>query len=818
MFFQRGAVFFGLCLLVLLPCGVASAAQGPGDLIDFTQSVVLREVSNPVVASASHVLIDEVRDRTGIRLSTVTTLDRNTPAIILGTRDGLPVATPVYPAGVAVPEQEEGFALWIDNDSDAAPRVYVVGHDGRGVLYGVGRLLRALEMRSGSLVLDPDFRIATAPKDRIRGHQLGYRDANNTWDAWNVGQFEQYIRDLIVFGTNSIELIPNFDEDLRASPHMPLTTSEMNSRLCKVIDSYGLDVWAWHALRGDVSDETHAQEELKRARHVFQELPVLDAVFVPGGDPGDTPPVALMPFLAKFAAELRDVHPDAELWVSTQGFEPDQNDFFFNYLATEKPDWLTGVIFGPWAKMNLEEIRERTPQQYRVRSYPDITHTVRCQYPVPHWDRAFAHTLGREPANPRPMAEAHIHNREIALSEGFITYSDGVNDDVNKMIWSACGWDPQVDVQAVLRDYSRYFFGPDFAADGAAGLLAEENNWAGPLEANTGVDETLKHWQAMENRADPKLLGNWRFQLGLLRAYYDAYVKARLAQASDAESRAYAELAKAPEVGATAALDAAENALAMYDKFPAAPDLRMRIDELGKQLFESIGMQLSVEKYGASGKERGAVLDGLDSPLNDRAWLQAQFAAIRAESKPETQLADIERLVKWEQPTPDALYDDLGNGQKEPHLVYQKTWAEDPGFVESPQDEFSRSPLEPQDPLQLEPKAGPRSSKGPPPRLSWLDQGETLFRTDLLMHYDHLDPTKTYTLRAVYAGRFHATMKLMADDVYEVHGPIPYSEPTEVREFPIPPEATKDGVLDLRWIKVEGRGPQVAEVWLVPNP
>jgi hypothetical protein len=799
-------------IIPALLCAPAVFAQPQ---VDLSGAVILREVSNPVVAKASTMLIEEVRTRTGIRLQTSTRLDDRSPAIILGTRDGAPGSTPTYPPGISVPAKEEGYALWVENG--AAPRVYVIGHDARGVLFGVGRLLRALEMRSNELTLDPALQVASAPHNRIRGHQLGYRDANNTWDSWTVHQFEQYIRDLIVFGANAIELIPD-TSGKDNSPLMKMSTTEMNAKLCRVIESYGIDVWTWHALNGDMAEAEDAERELETSRAVFQRLPVLDAVFVPGGDPGDTAPIHLMPFLEKFAANLHQVHPDAELWLSTQGFEIEDCDYFFNYLATEKPTWLTGVIFGPWAKMNLKEIHERTPKEYRIRTYPDITHTVRCQYPVPNWDRAFANTLGREPANPRPVAQAHIHGMEVPLSEGFITYSDGVNDDVNKIVWTARGWDPEMDVKEILRQYGRYFYGADFADDAVDGLLGQEINWKGPLASNASVDETLARWQAMEQRADEDMLRkNWRFQMGLLRAYYDAYLKARLAQESDAEAKAYAELAKAGDTGAATAVDAAQKALALYDGSPAAPELRARLDELGKQLFESIGAQLSVEKYGASGMQRGAVIDGLDQPINDRLWLEAQFASILAEADPAKQHAEIERIVNWEVPAPGALYDDLGNAQKEPHLVYQKTWAEDPGFVESPQDEFANYQIEPEVLANRKPPDAPLPANEVPPRLSWLDQAQGLFRTDLLMRYEGLDPETTYTLRTVYAGRFHATMKLMADEEFEVHGPIPQSETPEVSEFEIPAEATKDGVLDLRWIKVEGRGPQVAEVWLVPN-
>ena len=34
-------------------------------------------------------------------------------------------------------------------------------------------------------------------------------------------------------------------------------------------------------------------------------------------------------------------------------------------------------------------------------------------------------------------------------------------------------------------------------------------------------------------------------------------------------------------------------------------------------------------------------------------------------------------------------------------------------------------------------------------------------------------------------------------------------------EFVIPHEATKDGVLNLEWQRLTGRGTQVAEVWLI---
>ena len=70
-------------------------------------------------------------------------------------------------------------------------------------------------MDRDSLSTDDDLEIATAPKYPIRGHQLGYRPKTNSYDGWNVAQWEQYMRDLAVFGTNAIELIPPLNSTLR---------------------------------------------------------------------------------------------------------------------------------------------------------------------------------------------------------------------------------------------------------------------------------------------------------------------------------------------------------------------------------------------------------------------------------------------------------------------------------------------------------------------------------------------------------------------------------------------------------------------------
>src|SRR5207302_6800522 len=304
-------------------------------------------------------------------------------------------------------EGPEGYRIRVKRGKGPS-LVFVVGNDARGVLFGVGHLLRALRMKSGVVTLPDDFNVATAPRYRLSGHQLGYRPKTNSYDAWDVARWEQYIRDLVVFGCNAIELIPPRSDDDSNSPHFPLPTMEMMVAMSRLANEYGLDVWIWYpAMDRDYADLKTVEFALKEWGEVFKKLPRIDAVFVPGGDPGHTQPKYLMALLEKQTKVLHQYHPKAQMWVSPQAFTQEWLDEFIEILQKEQPAWLSGVVFGPQVRINLPRLRELVPKRYPIRRYPDITHSLHCQYPVADWDVAYALTEAREGINPRPEAEAH---------------------------------------------------------------------------------------------------------------------------------------------------------------------------------------------------------------------------------------------------------------------------------------------------------------------------------------------------------------------------------------------------------------------------
>jgi hypothetical protein len=569
-----------------------------------------------------------------------------------------------------------------------------------------------------------------------------------------------------------------------------------------ILDKYDLDVWIWYpALDDDYTDPAQEEFALKEWDNVFAKMPRIDVIFVPGGDPGHTPPKVLFPFLEKQAAALKRHHPEAEMWMSPQGFTGQWMTDFYD-LLNEEPEWLGGIALGPWLRDDLFTLRKKIPARYPMRRYPDITHSLSCQYPVHEWDLAYALTQHREVINPRPVAQTAIFRKYDEATPDFLTYSEGVNDDVNKIIWSGLGWDRNADPYDTLRRFSRYFIGPEYADSFAQGLLALERNWEGRLLTNVGVETTLQQFQAMEKGASPQDLLNWRFQQGLYRAYYDAYNRRRLIYETDLEKKAMDELRAARQLGSLRALDRAEAVLEKAVTDRVATHLRQRVFELAEAQFQSIRAQLDVERYKAIRVGRGANLALIDNPLNNRLWLKEQFAEIRANEDEDERRATIQAILDWTNPGPGGFYDDLGRITAQPHLVPGKAYEDDPQYFESPQMAFGCRPGY---------------------RLSWCDFADGLYGYEVKLQYPHLDPDAEYRLKVVFSGSLgrgdRQVMVRLTGDGEEI-SVIPKPRPIAPVEIDIPAELTGDGVLTIGCTGAAGRGGpgrgcQIAEIWLI---
>jgi hypothetical protein len=251
-------------------------------------------------------------------------------------------------------------------------------------------------------------------------------------------------------------------------------------------------------------------------------------------------------------------------------------------------------------------------------------------------------------------------------------------------------------------------------------------------------------------------------------------------------------------------LEEADRILARGLIEPAGAPLRQRVRELAEALFQSIRMQLAVEKYQAEAVDRAANLDTLEAPVSDLPWLRAQIASIKKLNTPAEQLTAIHQLVSRTDPGPGGFYDELGNPQNRPHLVTGPGSWEDPEFRSSALTGFSY----------------PDHLGGLAP-VAWKRWAESLFDAPLKMQYADLDPEAAYKIRVVYSGDTRRIrIRLVANDQHEIHPLLDRPSPPKPLEFGLPPEATGSGRLTLTWTREQGlggngRGCQVAEVWIL---
>jgi hypothetical protein len=791
----------------------AGAHMAQAQAVDCTQAAVVASPRASIPEqTAISVLLEETAKRTGQHWNAVTSIrygQQHGCLILAATAARLPTLLPPALAAVKrnTPDKPESFSLqtlpWHGRET-----IVIEGRDSRGLLYGIGALLRTMELSPNKAILPQQLHLAESPQKPIRGHQLGYRAKNNTYDAWTLAQFEQYIRELAIFGTNTIQLIAPESDDAPSSPLFPAPALETLIGTSKILDRYGLDCSIFYPeMENDYAKPEDTARELARFETLFRQIPRVDSIWIPGGDPGHTPPALLFPLVEKEATILRKYHPQAKIYISAQGMDAAHFEDFY-HLLDQHPAWLTGVFFGPQSRDSFETQRHRIPARYPILFYPDIAHTMHAQFPVPEWDPVFALTEGREPINPRPKAEGAIYQHFEPLQDGVITYSEGVNDDVNKFLWTQWSWNSTASIETILHQYSRFFLGPEWVERFSTGLVDLECDWRGPILTNSSITTAVNEFEAMQHDpASPR--DNWRFELALERAHYDAFLKARLTAEAAQQQEAFEALSDAQRIGSEQAISHGQAALNAATTEQASTE-RIQVFALADNLYHHIGMQLSTKLYGASYWERGANLDRVDIPLNDRVWLEKQLTLIAQLPTEAERLQAIADLLRWNEPTPGTLHDDLGSPANEPHLVRllegDGSYSEDPELYQQPIDGVSdHTPLD-----------GARWSQ--------LTNAETLYETPLRLNYDHLDPARHYRLRVTYGGEdYTATIGILANNSIVIEPVHTRSTNPETLEFDIPQSATSNGKLTLAFTRPtgtggSGRGHQVAETWLIPQP
>lgn len=544
-----------------------------------------------------------------------------------------------------------------------ATALLTVGKDDDvGLLSGIGRLVRELRIqhRSATAWL-PSFRKwehnASGALWPMRGHQVSTSHHPSSLKTWSA--FSRFASDLAVFGTTQIEVAhivssaPNeLPMDALVNMSLALKTLQLN------FSAWGLDCNA-----------TNLNETLSK-------MPRIDSLLFESG--WDQKEQQLE--RAKCAHSLHQHHPTAAVWAAAAAHNASVLAEFFQLMEQPELSFVAGLATH-MAPTPFPMFVKEAPSRFPVRQYSDLCHTVHAQFPMPKWHYAWALVHVRNPITVRPRQMAEIVRQASngsSPSVGVGAYSEGLSDDVNKVVFSLLAAEPELSLDTIIRQYSRYHFGAEHEEAMTAVIFGLEQNWEGDIRRNNAVLQTLRTIQSVESQiTGVELKSNWRFQAFLYRAYFDAHVQARFDAEMQQQERAYAALEQAPTMGSARALAAAQEAFAGNNTDPEVLEWHAKVLQLANMLNASVGA--SVLQSQATDLD----LHSFATPFNDKtfvAWEARRIANMTSES---ARLAAIAEIVYWDVPKNGGFFDRLGsvgvlNGMA-PHLdVGQGT--SDPAF------------------------------------------------------------------------------------------------------------------------------------------
>lgn len=480
----------------------------------------------------------------------------------IGVRD-VPAASAQLLLEVAPGVGTDGFRI-----EDAGPAVRIVGHDPRGLLYGVGRFLHTSSFGDDGFV-PGTWRGVSRPDCSLRGMYLAH-NFHNWYRSAPVAEIERYVEDLALWGLNAIvvpgctnphstaaelygTMIPKQAEWLRSARKLGIRVGLLST---SVIDREPDQAYAAVPVpdddppkRGNVGDRvcmTHPEGVRALRTHLERILAMYEGVgldFVVAfpydeggcGCPGCYPWGAkgYVRFCKLFGDLARARYPGCEFIAGTWCFdarkESDGEYDGFDAAVRAEPGWCNRVMTDAHGDFPAWPLQHGSPGGLPMINFAEIS----------MWGR---YPWGGSGANPFPRRLERIWKPSRHLLDGGLPYSEGRFEDINKVTCLRLFWDKAATSDAVVRDYAAAEFGPAVAVEVAEAIgLLEENYPVNPPDADR-AGRALVLLEGVDRRLPVSVSGAWRWRLLMLRAIIDVETAGHPQEVTARRNAAYEEL------------------------------------------------------------------------------------------------------------------------------------------------------------------------------------------------------------------------------------------------------------------------------------
>lgn len=744
----------------------------------------------------------------------------------------------------------------------------LAGIDPRGVLYGAGEALRQMVVRGSTIEFPATLKVRSAPAFEVRGTQFGQSSvARNLAKVrpWTEADRRRAVLDMALAGLNTVEVGAGIRPD---DPLYRLLQSFGLKTLVHYGPNVGSGPTEWQAAesigrQGYLCPSVPAARAalLQRCEDQFRNGAPVDYVRFAGGDGGGCECDRCKPYGGVFIRLCEDLaqiihryHPNAQIFITNQKFDNEDDKAIFAYLQEKPRPWLRAFCYGPgsdamsWQpghrqthRMDLfrypgfgppgryvEEILHQLPPSQDVVFFNELTHWRYSQngfvqaYPradrngdlPPHWNHF---VYERQPDNALTMVYDRLtffawpryyhwyFNQVMRYGIGDVTHSSGTHDHFNQWLWQRLLWAPQRGVEEVVAEYARTWFGPEAAPLMAEAIFQLEDNLVEkpdlPLAKKEGIERCYRLVrQAGDKMPAARMKENWLWREYMQKAALDQYVQLSVRQQLKLQKR----IEKAVAASASdAVIDRALQWLSERRESAAMARLRKEADRLGEESNRQFGV-------------RSEGLYNLDHDFIGLGWLQRQLERARA-AQGGARAERLRMITHYEDPGAGGFYDNCGTLDRCPNVVHGYPYDFGQPLVPGMNSEGNR-----------------------------LSQRTMHFTQDedegVKFHYRGLDPNSAYRIRFTlvrpwYQERYRSRMNQHTETIYA--GDVVLARDLEVPErmsdfftFDIPPEAIRNGELVIRferaadvahgtrlerevWRNTGGWGTIVSEAWLM---
>jgi len=444
----------------------------------------------------------------------------------------------------------------------ASGRIRIIGNDARGLLYGVGKFLHTSSYGDGGFV-PGSWRGTSMPAMPVRGIYLATH-FHNFYQVAPIEEVTRYMEDLSLWGVNSFLVWFGMEEfNGMGDPKARAMISRLRA-LLKIVRDLGLNVSLGcicndgyanspKDLRADDSTVGHAGYHTRMGERIYNlgnelcpskpGVPEMELGFVrekfeafkdigldywfiwPYDNGGCTCPKCApwgangyLKMAEPLARAYRQAFPGGKVVLGTWYFDRWANGEWDGITArfkAKKPDWVDYIMADNFEEYPRYPLDKGVPGGFPLLNFPDIS----------MWGQ---NPWGGYGANPMPgRLQQRWDETRQKLSGGF-PYSEGIYEDLNKVICTRLYWDPDRPAIAAVRDYAAFEFSPE-AADEVTSVvrILDANHYRDGLgstvrrEIGETAVEACRLMDQVEAGLAPRVRSSWRWRLLRIRAAID---------------------------------------------------------------------------------------------------------------------------------------------------------------------------------------------------------------------------------------------------------------------------------------------------------